>query len=528
MTAAPSPTPTPDPFGGLDTVVDIVRRHRASELPAITFEGSTWTYADLDRRSNRAAQLLARLGVGRGDRVLFLEKNRPEFFELFFGAAKLGAVCIPANWRLSTRELAHVLRDAEPVVMVTGTAFADSLADLRDASPATRLLGLDPGLGVPVLEQVAAECADVDPGLASTADDLALILYTSGTTGDAKGVMLLNRNFYGMADAAGPLWRFRRGMVSLGVSPLCHIAGVGWNLMVLAAAGHVILHREVDAESIVADIGRYAVTHGLLVPAILQMVLDQHERSGVDDSSLEVVLYGASPISDEVLLELLGSFDCDFMQGYGLTETSGAVTLLAPEDHDPSRPELLRSCGRPLPGVEIRIVDPDSGAERPEGVDGEVVIRAPQVMAGYLGRPDATREVVDPEGWFRTGDAGHLRDGRLYLRDRIKDMIVSGAENVYPAEVENVLVSHPDVLDAAVVGVPSERWGEEVKAVVVRRPGSTITEADLIDHARSDLAGYKCPRSVDFVDELPRNAAGKVLKRALRERYWASEARRIG
>jgi long-chain acyl-CoA synthetase len=312
------------------------------------------------------------------------------------------------------------------------------------------------------------------------------------------------------------------------VSPLFHIAGTGWNLMVMGFGGTVVLHREVDGEAILRDIGRYRVTHAILVPAILQLILARRNEGTADPSSLETVVYGASPISDRVLLELFDAFDCEFMQGYGLTETSGAVTTLRAEDHDPSRPELLRSCGQPLDGVELRIVDPETGVDRDDGGVGEVWIRSDQVMTGYWRNPEATAEAIIGDGWFRSGDAGYLRDGRLYLHDRVKDMIVSGAENIYPAEVENVLMGHPGVAEVAVIGVPHEHWGETVTAIVVRSPGAPVTEAEIIAHARANLAHYKCPTSVEFVAELPRNATGKILKRELREPHWQGHDRRIG
>jgi long-chain acyl-CoA synthetase len=297
---------------------------------------------------------------------------------------------------------------------------------------------------------------------------------------------------------------------------------------VMSFGGTVVLHREVDGEAILRDIGRYRVTHAILVPAILQLILARRNQGTADPSSLETVVYGASPISDRVLLELFDAFDCKFMQGYGLTETSGAVTTLRAEDHDPSRPELLRSCGQPLDGVELRIVDSESGADCDDGDVGEVWIRSDQVMTGYWRNPAATAEAIDADGWFRSGDAGYLRDGRLYLHDRVKDMIVSGAENIYPAEVENALMRHPGVAEVAVIGVPHERWGETVKAVVVLAPGADVTEAEVIAHARANLAHYKCPTSVEFVSELPRNATGKILKRELREPHWQGHERRIG
>jgi long-chain acyl-CoA synthetase len=510
------------------TVVDIVRHHRGLDEPAITFEGRTVTFAELDERSSQVANALRDAGVGSGDRVAFLDKNRPEYFEIVFGAAKLDAVCVAVNWRLSPREVAHVLTDARAAVLFVGADLAALVEQVEGELQGTTVVSLDPHDRWPSLEAWSAGHPVTDPGVEPTDDTVALQLYTSGTTGLPKGAMLTNRNLFAMVRAAGPAWGFRPGMVSLGVSPLFHIAGSGWNLMVMAYGGHVVLHREVDAEAILRDIPALGVTHGILVPAILQMILARRADGGADASTLETVVYGASPISDDVLLALFDAFDCDFVQGYGLTETSGAVTVLPAEDHDRSRPELLRSCGRPLPGVELRIVDPETGLECGDDEVGEVLIRSEQVMAGYWNQPEATAEAVSADGWFRSGDAGFLRDGRLYLHDRIKDMIVSGAENVYPAEVENVLMRHPSIVDAAVIGVPDDRWGETVKAVVVLAEGADLGEAEVIDHARADLAHYKCPRSVDFVAELPRNPSGKVLKRELREPYWAGRSRRIG
>jgi long-chain acyl-CoA synthetase len=509
----------------VSTVVDIVRRGRDHE-PAITFEGRTISFGELDERSSRTAQALRAAGVVGGDRVAFLAKNRPEYFDIVLGAAKLGAVCVAVNWRLSWREIGHVLRDAHARVLFVGGELASTVEAIEDELGTMTIVALDPHPGLLLFDEWIAAHEAIDPEVESSADSVALQLYTSGTTGLPKGAMLTNRNLFAMVRAAGPAWGFRPGMTSLGVSPLFHIAGSGWNLMVLAYGGHVVLHREVDAEAILRDIPRYGVTHAILVPAILQMLVTRRS-AGADAATLETVVYGASPISDDVLLALFDAFDCDFVQGYGLTETSGAVTVLSAEDHDRSRPELLRSCGHPLPGVELRIVDPDSGVECADGAVGEVLIRSEQVMAGYWLQPDATAEAISSDGWFRSGDAGYLRDGRLYLHDRIKDMIVSGAENVYPAEVENVLMRHPAIVDVAVIGVPDERWGETVKAVVVLADGTSLTADEVITHARADLARYKCPTSVDFVAELPRNPSGKVLKRELREPYWTGRDRRV-
>jgi long-chain acyl-CoA synthetase len=261
---------------------------------------------------------------------------------------------------------------------------------------------------------------------------------------------------------------------------------------------------------------------------VLQFLLQMPDLEDVDFSALEYLIYGASPISEDVLRRAMQTFGSKFVQAYGLTETTGAIVSLAPEDHDPdNRPDLLRSAGKPWPWVELRIVDHD-GDDAADGEVGEIWTRSAQNMKGYWNMPEATAEVIGPDGWLRTGDAGYMKDGYVYLYDRVKDMIVSGGENVYPAEIENVLMSHTDIEDAAVVGVPDERWGEAVKAIVVRSEGSKVSEAELIDFARKNLAGYKCPKSVDFVaGPLPRNPSGKLLKRVLREPYWQGQTRRI-
>ena len=268
----------------------------------------------------------------------------------------------------------------------------------------------------------------------------------------------------------------------------------------------------------------------MFVPAVLQFLLMTPGVEDTDFSSLRMITYGASPISEKVLVASMERFGCDFAQAYGLTETSGGVVLLHPEDHDPGGPRAhrLRAAGRPVPGVELRIVTAD-GSSAPTGEIGEVWIRSPSTMTGYWNKPDATTDAITPDGWFRTGDAGRLDDdGYLYIEDRVKDMVITGGENVYPAEVESVLMSHPSVADAAVIGVPDERWGETVKAIVVPAPGVTADADELIAWCRERLAGYKCPTSVDWAEMLPRNPSGKILKRELREPYWGDRERQVG
>jgi long-chain acyl-CoA synthetase len=325
-----------------------------------------------------------------------------------------------------------------------------------------------------------------------------------------KGVMLSNDNVFNGPFRLREQWRLDDDSVTLAMMPMFHIAGSGWAIVSLGFGCRTVVHREVDPPAILRDIEAFGVTNALFVPAVIQFLLLAPGVETTDFSSLRTIVYGASPITDTVLVEAMRVFGCEFVQVYGLTETTGAITQLEHDDHDPvGRPHLLRSCGRPYPWVEVRIVDPDTGAEVGEGEVGELWTRSCQNMAGYWGNDDATASVLDADGWFRTGDAAYVdADGYLYLHDRLKDMIVSGGENVYPAEVENVLARHPDVADVAVIGVPDDQWGEAVMAVVVPRPGSESTGDDLVEFARGHLGGYKLPKSVAFAEALPRNPSG--------------------
>jgi long-chain acyl-CoA synthetase len=313
--------------------------------------------------------------------------------------------------------------------------------------------------------------------------------------------------------------------------PLFHIGGGGWALVGLYHGCPMVLVRELDPAALVRIIADEKVTHGFLVPAVLQFMLMVPGVQDADFSSLQMILYGASPISVQVLAESIRTFKCKFVQAYGLTETTGAIVSLPAEDHDPDGPHAhrLRSAGKANLGVEIRVVSVETGEDMPEGEVGEIWCRTVQNMKGYWNLPEETAKSMPGDGWFRTGDAGYLdRDGYLYIHDRVKDMIVSGGENIYPAEIENVLMAHPAVADVAVIGVPSERWGETPKALVVRAAGTEVTEAELIAYCRERLAGYKCPSSVDWVEVLPRNPSGKILKKDLRKPYWEGRDRMVG
>jgi acyl-CoA synthetase (AMP-forming)/AMP-acid ligase II len=514
----------------LKTVAEILR-WRAAQHPerrALWHRGRETTWAELDRRASRVAQALIAEGVRSGDRVCTLDKTHDAALEVIFGIAKAGAVYTPVNWRLAPREIAWVVNDAEAPVLFAGDEFADCLRAIRPELGKLRTLvrfGDAPEEAKPYAAWRDA-ASGVDPERDSPVDETAWQLYTSGTTGLPKGAELTHRNLVGTAQM-GTLGfgEVRPGDVGLLSAPLYHIGGSGYALVMLYAGASVALVREFVPAEILRTLAEQRVTHTFWVPAMMLLLLDHPDCARTDFSSLRTILYGASPIPEPLLLRALERFGCGFVQAYGLTETTGAITLLPAEDHVAGSPRL-RSCGRAVYCARVRVVDA-SGRDCAPCAVGEIAVRGEYVMKGYWKRPDATADAIR-DGWFHSGDAGYLDpDGYLYIHDRVKDMIVSGGENVYPAEVENALAAHPCVADVAVIGVPDERYGEAVKAVVVLRPGAAAAEQELIEFCRDRIAGYKRPRSVDFADALPRNPTGKVLRRELREPYWKGHSRRV-
>ena len=514
----------------LETLAAMIRRlgRERADAPAVTLGERTDTFAALDDRSNRAARVLAGLGVGPGDRVAVLDKNSPSYYEVLFGAAKLGAVVVGINFRLAPPEVAAIVADAEPVAVVVGAEFAGLVPA---QGPPAIVLGDDDG-GPDGWEGrlVAADASD--PGHEPAPDDVVLTLYSSGTTGLPKGAMLTHANLAWTPEMGRRAYGMDAATVNLVPSPLFHIGGTGYSLTTMGQGGQTVLVRDVDPAAMLGLIERHRVTHSFLVPAVVSMLVaalaDADPRP--DLSSLRYVAYGAAPMSERGLLEAIAAFGCGFLGVYGMTETAGSVLCLPAADHDPGGPRagLLRSVGRTLPWHEVEVRDPATGERCPPGEVGEIWVRSPQVMAGYWRRPELTAEVLTDEGWLRSGDAAWAdAEGYVFVHDRLKDMIISGGENVYPAEVERVLARHAAVGEVVVIGVPHERWGETVKALVVLREDAGAVEpdalaADLLALARTQLARYKCPTSVDVVAELPRNASGKILKRVLRAPFWAT------
>ncbi|MGW4065726.1 acyl-CoA synthetase [Amycolatopsis sp. NPDC004747] len=497
--------------------------HWAKERPtdtALVFGDRSWTWTEFDERVRRLSGALAAAGITRGDRVAFVDKNHPACLETTFAAAGLGAANAVVNWRLAGDELAYVLRDAGAKVVFVGAELRPALDAVRDRLPAVErvvVVGGDADEYEAFLTSAAPHAgADVDE------DDGVLVMYTSGTTGFPKGAVLTHHGVLAHGFAAGTAFPIGPGDVNLVAMPLFHVGGSCYAVSGFLYGEPSYLTREPDAASLFAAL-RAGVTHAFLVPAVVAGIAQAGEAALQAFSRLKYLCYGASPMPLPLLRTVLAAWpDVKFAQVYGMTELSGAVTALDPEAHrDTSRPERLASAGTALSGVEIRIVDPVTGEDAEAG---EVWVRTEQRMAGYLGKPEATAETI-VDGWVRTGDVGRLDDGGfLFLEDRVKDMIITGGENVYSPEVERVVAEFPGVAEVAVIGIPDDRWGEQVKAFVA---GDQLDTEKIVEFCRERLAHYKCPRSVEVVDALPRNATGKILKRSLREPYWRDRDRNV-
>lgn len=511
---------------------DICSFHGAQrgEHTALVFRERVTSYAALDRYANQVANGLGEC-IQAGQRVAVLAKNNDHFFEILLGASKCGAVLVGVNWRLAAPEVEYILQDSETQVLFIDPSFLPLLDTIREQLPLLRqVLVFDKGATQAEGYQSWRQAQSYrPPTFSAAADDTVLQMYTSGTTGRPKGVQLSSAALLSLREAEHRVGEWSHSSpedVILVVMPLFHIGGAATGLIALYNGARAVLVEEVDPGQIVGLIESERVTRTFLVPAAIQLVLDHPRCRPEVFSSLKLLLYGASPIPAALLQRALGVMQCGFAQLYGMTETAGSMTVLEPRDHGDPHARKMASCGKPYPGVDIAIAD-EQGRHLPAEAVGEILIRSPSLMSGYWQRPDATAATIR-NGWLHSGDAGYLdEEGFLYIYDRVKDMIVSGGENIYPAEVESALYSHPGVQDVAVIGVPSERWGEEVKAVVICKDGADPSAQDLIDFARQQIAGYKVPKSVDFVDELPRNASGKLLKKDIRAPYWAGMQRQI-
>ncbi len=526
---------------------DIVEYHGRDRPNAVALRDGArvMTYSELDQLAESFANGLASAGLGPGDRYAVLSTNCLEYFAWYFGAAKIGAVTVPLNPRLAPTEWAYVVNDSGCRLVVARNDLVDAINSVRAELPA-----------VETFVAVGAACAEWEtwttwlasspvgarPDALVRPEDATIQMYTSGTTGRPKGAILSQGSLLAsITQLLVPTTHLATGCMHV-VAPLSHVGSTMVAMVYLLAGGSVYVQDIFDPAEVVRVLDEERITCTMLVPAMIQALLtlvpDVAERSFRD---LKLVGYGASPITPELLRRAIEVFGCDFFQGFGQTEASGSVTFLTEADHRRAMAgaeHLLKSAGRASIGTEVRVVN-EFDEECAPGEIGEIIASGPQLMTGYWNLPEESAKALRG-GWLHTGDAGTMdAEGYVYVKDRIKDMIVTGAENVYPAEVEHVLLQHPMVADAAVIGIPDEQWGEAVKACVVLRPrtgGTDVIDVDDIDDIAGDLiafcrtriAGFKVPKSIDFMDVLPRNASMKVLKTTLRAPYWEGRTRGVG
>ncbi len=490
------------------------------------------TFTQFVGRAAKLAGALRKLGVQRGDRVGMMSLNSTRYVEYLYGSWWAGAAINPVNIRWSPQEVAYSLDDCDTKVLLVDKFFAAQAVALREQSKSLKTLvycGDDtPPPGMLSYEQLLADAQPL-PDEGCGGDDLAAVMYTGGTTGMPKGVKLSHTNLYinalsAVAAASRPL-----GSVGLVVAPFFHVAGCGLSLQMMQRLVTQVVVPAFDEVAILQAIQNERVSETFLVPIMIKRLVEHPRFREFDLSSMRLMLYGAAPIDAALLNQAMQALpQADFCQAYGMTELSPTISVLLPADHTPGpdQAKRLRSAGRPVPIAEVRVVDA-LGKELPPGQIGEICARGPMVMQGYWNKPEETAAALR-DGWMHTGDGGYLdENGYLYVVDRIKDMIVTGGENVYSAEVENAISTLPEVSMSAVIGVPDEQWGERVHAVVVLRPGAELDAERVIAHCKTQIANYKCPRSVEFRTELPVSPAGKLQKFALRDPYWAGRARRV-
>jgi acyl-CoA synthetase (AMP-forming)/AMP-acid ligase II len=501
---------------------------RQPDATAITFGGANRTWAQLAGRVRRAAAALRAAGLAPGDRVAVLDLNHPSCLELTLACAQIGTANAVVNFRLAPPEIAYVINDSKARLLFVGPEFAGAVEKLRAHLPAVERVIRIGGSDDEYEAWLAAHEPDARVHPAAPGDCFVQ-LYTSGTTGFPKGSMLTHRGMLAHSRNVSASQDFGADSRVQVAMPLFHVGGTSYALMAISLGARILIMRMPDPAAALAMIEAEKITHTFFVPALLAVMNQVPGAADRDYSSLKALSYGASPMPLPVMRASLKLFPNVMQQVYGMTEQSGAVSVLGPADHvDPAVAHRLVSAGQAIAGVEIEIRDPATGEPVATGERGEIWVRSDQVMGGYWGKPDATAATITPDGWLRSGDGGYRdADGYLYITDRIKDMIISGGENIYPAEIERVLAEHPQVQDVAVIGVPDERWGEVPKAVVVAMPGTTLDPEQLLAWCRERMASFKCPKTVDIVTELPRNPTGKILKKDLRKPYWEGRERQV-
>lgn len=517
------------------TVADLLSRSYAQFADRLAI--GSLTYAELGQRVASIRATLHELRLRRGDRAIILTANRPEFLEVEHALFSSGIIRVALSSRLHPREVAHIIQDCDAAAVFVDPPWAERLSSVRSDIPSVRqIIGLDgsdsaPGLTSSYRELLRSRSLDEDLPTPA-ADDIAALLYTSGTTGMPKGAALTHRNWVAMVrNSLVEMPNIDDSDVVLHVAPLSHFSGYVSTTCFARGTSHIVAST-FDPHETLHLLETERVTVLPLVPSMINMLLLAAEESGVPPHDLRCVVYAGAAIAPDRLARAVRAFGPVFLQFYGLSETPMPLSALSMADHrlpghGAPLPDRLTSAGRVNPFVELKLVD--EGGEVPVGEVGEIVVRSDAVMAGYWDQAEQTAAMIDADGWASTGDLGRIDgEGFLYVVDRKKDMIVSGGYNVYPSEVENVIATLQSVLEVAVVGTPDEKWGETITAVVVPRPSHSLSAEDVVDVCAANLARFKMPRSVVFVDELPKTGSGKVQRRKIRDPYWAGRERRIG
>lgn len=515
----------------MQTLKELLNHHAQEYANKTAFVGANYacTFREVNDRINRLNNGLAALGTRKGDRVGVLAYNCPQVFEVF-GLAKAGRIAVPLNFRCVGREMAYLIRNSGINCLMVEREFVPLIESIREQIPHVRsFICLDANVpGMLNYEELLSQSSADEPTDDVRTDDPSIIFYTSGTTGQPKGAVHTHGSI--LAETRVPFRDLSPADVVLCVMPFFHVGGSAAHLFPAFASGATLVtQQKFDETQVLESIAKHRVTYVYLVPAMILRILEHPRRSDYDLSSLRTVAYTGAPIPLEVLKKGIACLGQVFIQFLGQTETLD-TTVLRKEEHKlngtPQELKRLESAGRPPYPGELRVVD-EQGREVPSGEVGEIVAKSPRMMRGYWEMPDSTAETI-VDGWLHTGDLARLdAEGYVYVVDRKKDMIISGAENIYSREVEEVLYMHPAVLEAAVIGVPDDKWGESVKAVVVLKPGASASEQDIIEFCKQNLASYKKPRSVEFWGSLPKTGSGKIMKNEMREKYWQGHTRRV-
>ena len=499
------------------------------ERDCIVFEEKRWTYVQVNERVNQLANALAKMGVDKGDRIGILHVNCNQYIETYFASTKLGAIFVPLNFRARADELAYMISNAEVKVLFVGMRYLDLVNTiLPHLATVKEYIAIDGG-GKLIYEDLIRSASSDEYFCEIGDEDITILMYTSGTTGRPKGVPLRHNAFVSYVlenvEPASPEIEER----NLLTVPLYHVAGIQAMLAAIYGGRTLALMKQFEVKEWMRTIQKEQATRAMLVPTMLKRVIDDPDFGQYNLSSLKVITYGAAPMPFEVISKAIKVMPwARFINAFGQTETASTITTLGPEDHiivgteEEQQKKLKRltsSIGKPLPDVEVKIVD-EEGKALPPLEAGEILARGPRIMTGYWKDEKKTSQVMTPDGWLRTGDMGWMdEEGYIYLTGRADDMIIRGGENISPEEVEEVLQAHPKIEEATVIGVPDPEWGQEPRAIVVLKEGEVATPEEIIEHCRSKLAGFKRPRSVVFIDALPRSAMGKVSRKKLREEY---------